>query len=68
MRRLVIICPDCSDSIIFDMRDKPTSLGTFRSRCGTEISFTVDSRESNIMARVQLKSEGVKRVHVTEQT
>jgi hypothetical protein len=58
MRRLVIICPVCGDSINMPIEDAGHLLqGGFNSRCGTQITFSVDMRFETETERIAALKE-----------
>jgi hypothetical protein len=52
MNQLVIVCPVCGDSIIMRVERGVVSGGAFTSRCGTKISFQIDSCHETETARI----------------
>lgn len=52
MNQLVIVCPVCGDSCIMPLTRGIETGGSFRSRCGTKITFTIDSRFETETARI----------------
>jgi len=44
MRQLVIICPDCGESLETPLSEIMSSMGGFNCKCGTQIEFTVYGR------------------------
>lgn len=56
-----MICPDCGDSINMDIGPEKLLPGGFASRCGTKITFTVDSRLSTEQERIRELEERSKR-------
>lgn len=52
MNHLVIVCPVCGDSIIVTVGRGCTSNLGFNSRCGTQITVLVDTRNETETARI----------------
>lgn len=68
MKRLVIICPDCGDSIIIDWPKEGINFGGFNSACGTLIEFKVDNRYSHVNERLAWLKERAQNVRVNADT
>lgn len=62
MRNMVLICPDCGDSLIMSLGDDRTGMVTFNSKCGTRLTVAFDSTASTERERIRKLKEGMKNV------
>jgi predicted RNA-binding Zn-ribbon protein involved in translation (DUF1610 family) len=53
MRQMIMMCPDCGDTLIMNLGENEKTFCGFNSKCGTRIEYQIDSTRSNEAERIR---------------